>query len=236
MTDQRIKDMEPLAAAQAIFAAMPAALGIRHTPREHDQWGYAAATVGCIPGASLQLNIKSSGKRGMLRALVDGFGVTGHGVTETDISYPAGYFTMEQTPAQAAAAIARRLFNNGAAGLYIAALRRRLADRGKAAFYVDDTIARWRLAVRGECALLGFDMPENCYTEAHQGQGCRDVSPGGSFTVKLYGFANLPDVRIWSAGIDQPVNVIVNEMRSHVSFPTAAKICALVAFDKQSRY
>lgn len=232
MIDQRIKDMEPLAAALAIFAAMPAALGIRHTPREHDQWGYAAAAIGYIPGASLQLNIRSSGKRGMLRAFVDGFGVTKHGVAETDISYPAGYFTTEQTPAQAATAIARRLFDNGAAESYIAALRQRLADRGRAASYVDDTIARWRLAVRGECALLGFDMPENCYTEAREGRYCRDVSPGGSFTVNLYGFANLPDVRIWSAGIDQPVNVIVNEMRSHVSFATAAKICALVAFDK----
>lgn len=241
MTDQKIKDMLPLDAALAIFAALPAELGIAHTPQEHDQWGYYSAEAKSIPGALLNLTMRSDNStgRGMFRAAVSDSLPLGEGTVYGDLQgleSPCGNFTRDQTPAQAAKAIARRLFSGGAAAGYVAAVRKRQGDKRAALQFAEDLPRLFTAEVHRECHALGYPIPPGVvYTPAHS-SGAQSVSYTGAYDLKFYGRGMLPDVVIWGQGPESPAFVRISEGRDSISFAIAAKICALVAFDKQSRY
>ncbi len=235
MTAQRIKDMQPLPAARAIFAAMPAELGVQHVPAEHDAWGYCCATVEAVPGALLRLTMRpdNSTGRGMFRATVSDSLPLGEGMTYGDmigLESPAGNFTRDQFPEKAAQAIARRLFSGGVASGYIAAVRKRHEDKRRAVQHADNVVALFGSFVKAECVALGALSVFVNYRPAHS-SGARDISHSGAFHVKLWGGGTVPDVTLYGEGPNMPVRVRIDNGPS-VSFSTAAKICALVALDK----
>lgn len=238
MTAQKIADMQPLAAALAIFAAMPAELGIRHEPAEHDAWGYCHATVQAIPGALLRLTMRhdSGTRRGMFRASISDSLPLGEGMIYGDVvglESPTGNFTGDQSPEKAAQAIARRLFASGAAAGYVAAVQKRHADKRRAILHADNAVSIFGATVRAECEALGMKNPPVNFTPAHS-SGARDISHSGAFHVKLWGGCKVPDVTLYGEGPNMPVRVRIDNGPT-VSFATAAKICALVVFDKSTQ-
>lgn len=237
MTAQKIADMQPLPAALAIFAAMPAELGIQHEPGEYDHLGHCRATVGAIPGALLRLTMRpdSHTGRGMFRALISDSLPLGEGMTYGDmlgIESPTGNFTRDQSPEKAAQAISRRLFANGAAAGYIAAIRKRHEDKRRAVQYVDTVVSLFGATVQAECKAIGARSVLVNFTPA-QASGARDISYSGQFHVKLWGGGRVPDVTLYGEGPNMPVRVRIDNGPC-VSFATAAKICALVALDKSA--
>lgn len=241
MTDQKIKDMQPLDAALAIFAALPAEFGFAHMPKDGDQWGYHTATVKGIPGALLNLTMRpdNSTGRGMFRAAISDSLPLGEGMFYGDlqgIESPSGNFTRDQTPAQAAKAIARRLILNGHAAGYVAAVRKRQGDKRTALQFAENLPRLFTAEVHRECYALGYPIPAgDSYTPASS-SGAQAVSYTGAYDLKFYGRGMLPDVTIWGQGPESPAFVRISEGGDSISFAIAAKICALVAFDKQSRY
>ena len=231
MNAQKIAEMQPLDAALAIFAA----LGLVHIPSEHDGWGYVSASLPTVPGAALALTMRSDSStgRGMFRARVSDS--LGHGFWASDISGPCGNFTQAQTVGQAAKAISRRLLSQGRPEGYIAALRKRHADKHSAAANVEKVLEEFSATVKGEALILGMTkLPAALYREARMSQA-REVSPSGAFTVALWGDGPFPNVQLWGPGREFPVRVRIDDGRSSISFATAAKICALVAFDKSTQ-
>lgn len=238
MTHQKIKDMQPLAAALAIFAALPAELGIRHEPTEHDDWGYCHATVQAIPGALLRLTMRqdSGAGRGMFRAAISDSLPVPEGVTYGDmigLESPTGNFTRDQSPEKVAQAIARRLFAHNAAAGYVAAVQKRHEDKRRAILHADNAVSLFGATVQAECGALGAPGVFVNYCPA-SASGARDISHSGAFHVKLWGGGNMPDVTLYGEGPGMPVRVRIDKGPS-VSFATAAKICALVAFDKSTQ-
>lgn len=233
MTDQRIKDMEPLAAAQAIFAA----LGLVPLPTGENFRAYYGALVYGAPGAVLNLSFErySSIPNGMFRAAVNHnlgheFTWFGDGTPEQGIT---GNFSKAQTVESAAAAIKRRLLDGGKPEALIRNIMAHKAKLEAADAAIGAAIVEFDAAVWAERVLLdgGAGAAQIVYTLA-QTYGAVERSASGAFTVSLYGHFGYPDVKLWCCGENQPVRCCIDHARSHVSFPTAAKICALVAFDK----
>ena len=231
MNTQKIAEMQPLDAALAIFAA----LGLVHIPGEHDGWGHVLASLPTVPGATLALIMRSDSYtgRGMFRARVSDS--LGHDFWAVDISGPGGNFNRAQTAEQAAKAISRRLLSQGRPEAYIAALRKRHADKHSAAANVDAVLAQFSAMVRAEAGALGMKkLPAALYREARMSL-VREVSPTGAFSLSLWGDGPFPNVQLWGPGREFPVRVRIDDGRSSISFTTAAKICALVAFDKSTQ-